>query len=343
MNTTSNAPIEWFTEADVVQALSLRGIADHLQASLIGLHEGRVETLSKLTSSNPAKSLHVLASAEVEGRYGGVKCWVNAAVGGGGAVAVYLLFDIEKGRLLAAIEAGAMGALRTAAASLLAARALKPAGSRTVAIIGSGRQAYTQLAAAMIAVSPEDIRVWSPTAANREAFAARASKTFNAEVRASQSIEAAVADADVIVTVTRSAEPVLSLAQLSQRDVHINAMGAIFADRAELTPDIVSSASSVTVDDLARATTADRELRPWLEQPGHVARSLGEVLKASDQARKPGLSLFKSWGLGVSDLAAAKALYEAKAGAAHTQIPYPVPAGGALMSLLAREFPGGNA
>jgi ornithine cyclodeaminase/alanine dehydrogenase-like protein (mu-crystallin family) len=342
MNMTSSNAIEWFTENDVAHALSLRGVADQLKVSLIGLHDGRVETLPKLTSTNPAKSLHVLASAEVEGRFGGVKCWVNAAVGGGGAVALYLLFDIEKGRLLAAIEAGALGALRTAAASLLAARALKPAGSRTVAIIGSGRQAFTQLAAAMIAVAPEEIRVWSPTATNRDDFAARASKSFSADVRSMASIEEAVVDADVIVTVTRSADPVLSLAQLSQRDVHINAMGAIFSDRAELAPDIVRTATSVTVDDLARATTSDRELQPWLAQPGHHARSLGEVLKSSGQ-RQSGLSIFKSWGLAVSDLAAAKALYEAKVGTAATRIEYPVPAGSAMLSLLAREFPGGTA
>lgn len=156
------------------------------------------------------------------------------------------------------------------------------------------------------------------------------------------SLGEAVSDADVIVTVTRSAEPVLALAQLSHRDIHINAMGAIFSDRAELAPDIVRSATSVTVDDLARATLADRELQPWLAQAGHQARALGEVLKFSDQPRQPGLSIFKSWGLGVSDLAAAKALYEAKAGTATTRIAYPLPAGGPMMSLLAREFSGGK-
>jgi ornithine cyclodeaminase/alanine dehydrogenase-like protein (mu-crystallin family) len=342
MNTPAPAkpvPIEWFTEADVTSTVTLRGVADHLQTMLIGLHDGKVQSLPKIASANPAKSLHVLASAETEGRYGGVKCWVNAAKGG--AVAVYLLFDIEQGRLLATIEAGALGALRTAAAALLAARAMKPAGAAKVAIIGSGRQAFTQLAAALIAVAPRQVNVWSPTAANREAFAVRASESFKTDVQASPTIEQAVQDADVIVTVTRSAEPVLALSQLSKRDLHINAMGAIFADRAELAPDIVARASRVAVDDITRATTADRELRPWLETSGNTALALGTVLK-NPGTRPAGLSIFKSWGLGASDLAVAKAVYEARAGQAATKIAYPVPAGGPLMTLLSSEFTRSN-
>lgn len=333
---TPPASLEWFTEQDVVSTLTLRQVAEHLATMQIALHEGRVESLPKIMSSNPAKSLHVLASAETEGRYGGVKCWVNAAKGG--AVALFLLFDIEQGRLLATIEAGALGALRTAAASLLAARALKPQGASRLTIIGTGRQAYTQLAAALIAVEPQHVSVWSPTAANREAFAQKAGTIFNTQIHATATLEEATRDADVIVTVTRSADPILNLQQLPDRDLHISAMGAIFANRAELDPAIVAKASAVVVDDINRATTADRELEPWLKQPGHQARSLGDVLSHPDAARPAGLTIFKSWGIGPSDLAVAKALFEARQGQAATKIAYPLGAGPALMNSLAKEF-----
>ncbi|MDB5611776.1 MAG: ornithine cyclodeaminase [Bradyrhizobium sp.] len=133
----------------------------------------------------------------------------------------------------------------------------------------------------------------------------------------------------MVTLVTRASEPFLSAAMLGN-DVHINALGAIFPTHAELQPSVLARADLVAVDNLVNTQQASRELREHFGENNswHRVRTLGEMI-ASRSKRPVGarLTIFKSVGMGLCDLAIAIKAYEAaKAQNRGTGIDYPVPA-----------------
>ena len=101
------------------------------------------------------------------------KTWAHTA---GGAEPVLAVWDAESGQLLAMIEAFALGQLRTASVSAVAIEAMAAPGAATLAIIGTGKQAFPQVAAALDRRAIEQVRVFSPTADHRDAFVATAAR-----------------------------------------------------------------------------------------------------------------------------------------------------------------------
>ena len=156
------------------------------------------------------------------------------------------------------------------------------------------------------------VNVWSPTSDHRDSFSAEMAHEFGIEVLAAESVAAAVRNVGVIISVTRARAPFLHAADL-QPDVHINAMGAILPGAAELSPGVVRLARSIVVDDVASALSTSTELQTLLHDDPQAApriTSLTEALR-SPQAIYPGVSIFKSVGLGACDLALAARVYEA--------------------------------
>ena len=126
--------------------------------------------------------MHALGSVQTgEGGYAGFKTWVHTKAGGG---SVFSLFDARTGFLRAVIEARALGMLRTAAISAWP-RALAPQDASRAALIGTGPQAVTQLAALAEVRELRRVRVYSPTAEKRRAFVAAASARYAFEIEES--------------------------------------------------------------------------------------------------------------------------------------------------------------
>ena len=223
------------------------------------------------------------------------------------------LFDGETGQLRALMDASRITAIRTAAVSGLATRLLAREDARTLAIIGSGVQARAHLEA-MAAVRPlERASVWSPSRERLEAFVDEADPRYDFPVEATATAEAAVRGADIVVTATAASEPVLRRDWLA-RGAHVNAVGALTPAR-ELDSDTVADAA-LYVD---RRESAENEagdylipLREGSIQPGHIRAELGEVVTGAKAGRssQDELTVFKSLGLAVEDLAAAEYLYE---------------------------------
>ena len=116
--------------------------------------------------------------------------------------------------------------MRTGAASGLATKLLAKPDARTLGVIGAGRQAFTQVAAVCAVRKIETVRVFSRTAEHRDALARRDRTQASRRAQSrSPSGEAAVGDADVVITITKSAEPVLR-ANWLKSGVHVNAAGA---------------------------------------------------------------------------------------------------------------------
>ena len=241
--------------------------------------------------------LHSMAGAF--GKYLGTK--VYAANPKHGAYFYFLLFDAETARPLACMEANHLGQIRTGAASGYATDVLARPDASVLAIIGSGFQARTQLEAMRTVRDLKDVRVWSRSESKRREFASETG------ARATASAEEAVRGADIVVTATWAKDPVIEAAWISQ-GTHINAMGSNQAQRRELPSDLIAMAGLIAVDSIegAKVESGDLLLAPvdW-NDPRIV-----ELAKVERRPEGNPITIFKSNGLGVEDVAAAAYVYE---------------------------------
>lgn len=223
-----------------------------------------------------------------------------------------LLFEQERGRPLAVLDATAITAIRTAAASAVATRALAREDAGDLAILGSGTQARTHLEAMRAVRTLRRVRVWSRNPESARRFAE------DEEVETAASAREAVQGADLICTVTASTEPVLYGDWISP-GAHINAIGACTPKARELDAAAVAR-SRLFVDrrESALAEAGDfllaREERAVTD--AHVLGELGEVLEGRVPSRQSAqeITLFKSLGIAVEDLAAARHIYRKASG-----------------------------
>jgi ornithine cyclodeaminase len=238
-----------------------------------------------------------------------------------------LLFSGETGEPLALMNASAITATRTAAVSGVATRLLAREDACELAIIGSGVQARAHLEA-MACVRPvRRTRVVSREFAHASKFALEVRARYSFPVEAVGSAEAAVRGADLIVAATNAREPVLRREWLAP-GAHINAVGAYAPGAREL--DAATVAAAALFVDRREAALAEAgdyllALREGAVGPQHIRAEIGEVLTGT----KPGrvapseITVFKSLGLAVEDLAAAEYLYrQARAGGAGTWVEF---------------------
>ena len=224
-----------------------------------------------------------------------------------------LLYSGETGELLAAMNASAITAIRTAAVSGLATRLLARPDAGDLAILGSGVQARAHLAA-MAAVRPlRRARVASLTPVHAAQFVAEQAPRYPFPVVAVANAAAAVEGADLIVTATTSAEPVLRREWLAPGS-HINAVGAFTPATREVDSATVSGASLFVDSREAAQNEAGDYLIPLREgaiAPDHIRAELSELVGAHRPGRTAAgeLTLFKSLGIPVEDLFAAQYLY----------------------------------
>ncbi len=211
---------------------------------------------------------------------------------------VVLLFRPETGEPIAMIDGRLITEMRTAAASAVATDLLARRDSDVLAIIGSGVQAQSHLEALGLVRKFRDVRVWSLR--NAAAFA----DTHG--VRAVASAEEAVRGADVIVVATSSMTPVLQGEWLSQ-GAHINAIGANHPKWREMDDDALA-ASKIFVDSREAAMVESGDIIA----AGHIFAEIGEVVTGVRPGRESGdeITLFKSLGAAVEDIAAADLVYQ---------------------------------
>jgi ornithine cyclodeaminase/alanine dehydrogenase-like protein (mu-crystallin family) len=236
-----------------------------------------------------------------------------------------LLFDGETGEPRALVNASAVTAIRTAAVSAVATRALAREDASELAILGSGVQARAHLEAMAKVRTFDRARVWSRTAEHARAFAAEAGAPF--PVEAVESAEAAVRDADVVVTTTSSREPIVKRVWLAP-GAHVNAVGSSIPTARELDAATVSAAA-LFADSRESLVNEGGDYLFAVEEAGigpeHIQAELGEVLTGSADGRRSAeeLTVFKSLGLAAEDLAAAEHVYaKAREAGAGTAVPF---------------------
>jgi alanine dehydrogenase len=227
---------------------------------------------------------------------------------------VVVLFDSENGAIKAIVDASAITAVRTAAVSGLATRLLAKPGAVDLALLGSGTQAATHLDAMRAVRDIRSVRVWSRTSENARRFAEKHTQRCGIPIVAVESARDAVSGAEIVCTLTGSATPVLEGAWLAH-GMHVNAVGASVPSSRELDAQAVAM-SKVYVD---RLESAQRESGDILIaraegaiDDNHIVGELGALLAQAIPGRESTseITLFKSLGLAIEDLAAAQLVFE---------------------------------
>ena len=298
--------VQYWDEETVRRLLSWPGLIAAMESALAAFSLGRV--------IQPVRSI---LAVEEHRRYLGIMPAVVDDVMGLKFVTFYpvnadrdlpthhatiLLYDTDSGRPLAAMDGRLITEMRTAAVSAAITRYLAPPKSRVLALLGSGVQARSHLAALSQVCTFSEVRVWSRTPAH----AARFAREYG--VRAVDSAEAAVYDADVVVTATAAQEPILQGAWLKP-GAHVNAVGSSRPNWRELDDEAMANIVVVDSREAAAAEAGDVILAH-----AQIYAEIGEIF-AGVKAPKPSkTTIFKSLGLAVEDVAAAKLVFEAARG-----------------------------
>jgi ornithine cyclodeaminase len=304
-----------------VLILSERDVREVLDMeSCIAAMEDVLARLARGELTNPLRSLmmpgdgtgmglmpsHAAGDAPVYGLKEIVVVGANSARGLDPHQGSVLLHDGTNGKLIAVLNASPITEIRTAAVSGAATRALARPGSRVVAVLGSGVQGRSHVDAMQTVLDDPIIRIWSRNPDHAEALALETHSLVAA------SVEEAVDGADVVCTATSASEPIVTELGWLAPGAHINAAGAFpNALSRELATEVVA-ASRLYVDRRESALNESGDVVLGLEEAAlghdHIVGELGELLAGMCEGRRSDeeLTVFKSMGIAVEDLAAAQ-------------------------------------
>lgn len=297
-------------ENDVQDLIEMDEVIAAIESAMRELAEGDAHNEPRRRAFFPGGLLNVMFAACPSSKCSGLKAYT---VANGHVRFLVLLFGLD-GSIEALVEADFMGAYRTGAATAVAARAIHLPGQAKVALIGTGWQAATQALALSRVLDIKELRVFSRNPERRSIFAAEQEEQLGIPTTASESAEAAVRGADLVVTITTSHTPVLE-ADWVEPGAMVAAVGSNFRNRTELPVELVERAQTVIVDQLAAAQlesgdliqAADAGRFDWSQ-----AVELGSVLAGRwERPDHPGITLFESHGLALWDVAAASVVVAA--------------------------------
>lgn len=293
----------YLTEADVQRLVTVKDAIATLERLFATWTDPATSNLPRQRAQIGKGSFNLMGAAWGASEIFGLKAYYGAP---GGRFHV-LFYSSRDGSLKAMIEADHLGRMRTGAASGLATKFLANPDTRTLGVIGAGRQAFTQVAAVCAVRKIETVRVFTRTAEHREAFAKEIERKLRVAAEPVATGETAIGDADVAITITKSAEPVLR-ANWLKSGVHVNAAGANAASRREVDAETVLRATVRGTDQVAQARVEAGEYRD-LVAAGRLQWQdiveLGDIVAGKVPGRRgpADITLFKSLGIALEDIA----------------------------------------
>ena len=298
-------------EAEVRQLLNMKRAIEAVEEVSRKQASGTVVVQPRRRFELPGGGFfHYMAAMDKEAGFVGMKQYTYVK---GKLRFLVPLYEIATGALLALIEADYMGQLRTGAASGVATKYLAGINARVAAILGSGGQAKTQLAAVAAVRKLESARVYGRDPVRRARFAQEMTQRLGIPVKAVATAAEAVHGADIVCTATTSAKPVLSGADLAS-GVHINAIGANHAHKRELDDAAIAKTDLIYVDSLEQSKQEAGDLIiPFEGQPQawEKVREVASLVagKVPGRTSETQTTLFKSNGIAAWDLAVAVVVY----------------------------------
>ena len=304
-------PMLYLTEAEVARVLTMELALETTAAAFRKLALEEAENLPRQRARTDHVMLHVLpAAAKTLGAIG-FKAYTTAK---SGAQFHVTLFDPKLGGITAMVEADLLGQFRTGAASGVATKKLARADASTVGLFGTGKQARTQLLAVCKVRSIKKVHVYGRDAARRTAFAGQLAQETGVEVVPVEKPEAAAKGLDIVITATSAREPVLFGEWLSAGQ-HLNLIGSNFIGKTETDVEVFRRTQIVTVDSKEQAKVEAGDFEQALKAG---ALHWSDVLEFAPLyvGKYPGrespqdVTLFKSLGLGIQDIALAVKVVE---------------------------------
>ncbi|QDT36356.1 ornithine cyclodeaminase family protein [Stratiformator vulcanicus] len=313
----------YLRENDVNELVSVGDAIDVLETAFRELAAGRADNVPRQRARSKGIRLHSMSAAA---EYLGVSGWKQYTTTRSGAQFLVGLYDNASGRLTALIEADRLGQLRTGAASGVATEFMARPDATSVGLFGAGTQAATQLEAVCAVRKINRVSVYSRTASTRNAFAERMSEILNIAVEPVVRPDLAAMDHDIVITATTSASPLFDGRLLSD-GVHLNLVGSNSLRRTEVDAATVERADILVCDSIEACRGEAGDFREALEA-GAIEWSrmseLSDIItgNATGRARSEDITLFKSVGLAIEDVAlAAEVLKRAEAQGRGTALP----------------------
>jgi alanine dehydrogenase len=298
-------------EADVRQLLTMHAAIAAVEDVSQKQADGTVIVHPRRRFELPDRGFfHYMAALDTAGGFVGTKQYTYVK---GKLCFLVTLYSVATGELLALIEADYMGQMRTGAASGVATKYLAKKSAKSVAIIGTGGQARTQLEAVHNVRMLDAVYVYGRDGQRRNKFCEEMSERLGVTCYARESAAAAVRSADIICTATTSGSPVLRGDDLTA-GVHINAIGANHAHKQELDEAAIRKANVIFVDSVEQSRQEAGDLIiPFAAEPQgwNEVYELADLVagKVPGRANDSQITLFKSNGIAAWDVAAAEVVY----------------------------------
>jgi len=299
-------------ESDIENLVTMQMALDAVEEAFRLKGEGQAENVPRRRCRLENGFLHVMSACLPTLGVAGLKSYTTSQ---GKAQFLVHLYDATDGRLLAVMEANKLGQLRTGAASGIAAKFMARKSSSTLGIIGAGWQARSQLEGICAVLPIATIAAFSPTTERLEAFCKEMTAKLGVEVRPVATSEEASREKDVVVTATTAKEPVLKGEWLAEGS-HVTAIGANFLARRELDVEVVRRSACVIVDSAEQASLESGDLASAAEEGAFFwedVRELSAVVTGDYPGREDDreITLFKSHGIALEDVALAARIYAA--------------------------------
>jgi alanine dehydrogenase len=297
-------------EDDVRQLLTMDAALEAVESGLRRVALDEAQNVPRTRCQTDHVMLHVLSASAKSLGVLGFKAYTTTRQG---AQFMVSLYDGRTGALLALIQADFLGQVRTGAASGVATKYMARPEAGTVGLFGTGKQARTQIEAVCKVRPVRRVHVYSRSEDNRRRFAAEMSEVCKTDVIPVARPEQAAEDLDVVITATTSREPVLNGAWLAQ-GTHLNVVGSNFQGKAEVDSGTLRRSNVIIVDSKEQARLEAGDLLPALEE-GVIhwtdIHELGQVVVGRYSGRKhpQDITLFKSLGIGIEDVAVAARVY----------------------------------
>jgi alanine dehydrogenase len=295
----------YLTEQQVAEFADMPAVIAAVREAFLAQSRGEAVNIPRTRLTFGERRLNLMAGGGRNGERYALKSYGSASYH-------TLLYSAGQG-LLAVMEAGLLGQMRTGAASAVASEVMARRDAGRIGLIGAGAQARTQILALQSIGRAKEVAVFARDRDKRAAFCEALAAELGLPVRAAATAKEAVKGVDIVVTATNSSTPVV-MSEWLEPGTHVNAMGANSATRRELDPQIVMRAATVVTDDVEQAKAEAAEFidlaeEGWLDWnaviPLHRLVGVGELRRGGDD-----ITLFKSLGLGLEDLAIASLVYD---------------------------------
>lgn len=303
------------TNSDVERASDIAAQIDAIEAGLREEANGTVDLPPRLNLATTTGFFRVMPAVMRDSGLMGYKVFHGSVRHG--VRYLIAIYDEKDGRLLALMDAAYLTATRTGATTGVATRDMAPPNTATVGVIGSGLEATTNLEAVCAVRPVREGKVFSPTPANRERFAARMSDRLGIRLEAVATPEQAVADVDVVVVATNTTgvgDLIAYRGRWMTAGQHVNSIGSTGLQLREIDPETFARADRIVTDSRVQLEAESGDLHA-ARQAGTYDRAKVTELEQVVAGRTPGrtgadeTTLFKSVGTAVQDVAAGFAVY----------------------------------